>query len=265
MLIFKREIRAHFRSTIFWCAGIMFLVFAGMGKYEAGISSGENTMTELFNTLPDSLKSIFGIGVFDLSRAVEYYAVLFLYVGLMLALQSCMLASSIITKEEMDRTLEFLLVKPISRFRILSEKLLATLTISVLILLLTYGLSIVSLLRYAPWTEFSSELFLLMCSGFFLQLIFLSIGAFFGGSLKRPKLATAISSGILLFMYFLSMIVDLSKDLSFLRFLTFFKYYDAKDILISGHWPGYVILSLSVSSLLLYGAFHFYQKRDMKI
>ena len=265
MLILKRELRAHLRSTLIWCAGIVFLVLAGMGKYEAGIASGENSMIELVDTLPDSLKSIFGIGVFDLSKAVEYFAVLFLYVGLMLALQACMLSSSIITKEERDRTLEFLLVKPVSRFRILSEKLLAAFILSFVILLVTYGFSLITLLRFAEWEEFSRELFLLMCSGFVLQLVFLSIGAFFAGLLKRSKLASVLSSGTLLAMYFLSMIVDLSKDHNFLKYVTFFKYFDPKDILILGHWPGYLALSIIIIISLLFGACYFYRKRDMKI
>jgi ABC-2 type transport system permease protein len=264
MLIFKRELRAHLRSTLIWCAGISFLILAGMGKYEAVIASGDNSM-ELFDTLPDSLKSIFGIGVFDLTLAIEYFAVLFLYVGLMLALQSCMLASSIVSKEERDRTSEFLLVKPVSRFRILSEKLLAALVISLIILLVTYGFSAVTLLRFAAWEAFSRGLFLLMCSGFVLQAIFLSIGAFFAGLLNRPKLASVLSSSTLLAMYFISMIVDLSKELRYLRYLTFFKYFDPKDILIFGHWPGYLVLSVITILGLIFGAYYFYQKRDMRI
>lgn len=265
MLVYKRELRANCRSMIIWCAGILFLIFAGMGKYEAGIAAGGTSMMELFDTLPDSLKNIFGLGVFDVSRVVEYYAVLFLYIALILSLYAAILGASIITKEERDRTSEFLLVKPISRTKIMTEKILAALTMCVVVFAVTYAFSVVTLLRYEKLDGFAGELFLLMSSGLALQLLFLSLGVFFGGMLKKPKLASALAAGILLFMYFISMIVDLSKDFQMLRYLSFFKYYDPKDILILEYWPGYPVVSTILVAIFICGAFFFYRKRDMKI
>ncbi|MBZ9609673.1 ABC transporter permease [Clostridium estertheticum] len=136
MNVFIVEMRAHRKGLIIWAFGILFMVVAGMGKYVALSVSGQS-MNDLFDQMPKSMQKIFGIGSFDLSKASGYYGMLFLYLALMATIHAAMLGADIISKEERDKTAEFLLSKPISRNKIITSKLLAAF-VNVLILLLWF-------------------------------------------------------------------------------------------------------------------------------
>ena len=110
MNIFIVEMKAHRKGLIIWAFGILFMVAAGMGKYVALSSSGQS-MNDLFAQMPKSMQAIMGIGTFDLSKASGYYGMLFLYLVLMATVHAAMLGADIISKEERDKTAEFLLVK----------------------------------------------------------------------------------------------------------------------------------------------------------
>lgn len=98
------------------------------------------------------------------------------------------------------------------------------------------------------------------------SLLFLSVGAFFAGIFKNPKKSVAAATSVMMVMYLLAVIVDIvEKELDFLKYLSFFKYYDAKDLLKRGYSPIYPVISAVVIAAFLYCAYHYYQRRDMKI
>jgi len=265
MNIYMRELKAHTKSILIWCAGMIFLVAAGMGKYSAGASAGDNSMNELIGKMPQSLQNLFGVGTFDLTIALEFFAILFMYILFLAAIHAVMLGSGIISKEERDRTAEFLLVKPVSRQKILTAKLLASVTILLVFFLVTYAVSYAILSYYSKGAAFEDGLMKLMASFGAIQLLFLSIGAFFAGIFKNPKRSGAAGTAVMMIMYIVAVIVDVVEKLDFLKYITFFQYYDAKDILKGGYSIIYPVISVVIIALLIYGAYHFYQKRDMKI
>ncbi len=116
--------KAHRKSLIIWCVSMIFLIASGMGKY-AGFSSTGESMNDLMQAMPQSLQAITGMGSFDLSQATGFYGVLFIYMALLAAIHAVLLGSTIISKEERDKTAEFLFVKPISRSKVVRIKLLA--------------------------------------------------------------------------------------------------------------------------------------------
>lgn len=66
-----------------------------------------------------------------------------------------MLGSGIISKEERDKTAEFLLVKPVSRAHIMTAKLLAALTLLAVFFLVTYASAYGILSYYTKDTSFA--------------------------------------------------------------------------------------------------------------
>jgi ABC-2 type transport system permease protein len=265
MNIYQRELRAHIKSLLIWCGGMIFLVIGGMAKYSAGAASGPGSMNALMKEMPVSLQNLFGVGVFDLSSALEFFAVMNIYILLLMGIHAVMLGSQIIAKEERDRTAEFLLVKPVSRSQILTAKLLAALTILALFWLVTVGSSYAILANYAKPPEFQDGLMKLMAAAGAVQLLFVSLGAFFAGVLKRSKKSTAAGTAVLLAMFLFSVTADILKEADALKYFSFFKYYDAKDILKRGYSPVYPVLSAVLIIAMIWGAYHTYKRRDMKI
>jgi len=265
MNIYMRELKAHRKSLVIWCVGIFLLIIAGMGKYSAGAAAGDDSMNQLMKEMPQSLQNLFGVGTFDLTIAVEFFAILYLYLLFMAAIHAAMLGSGIISKEERDRTAEFLLVKPVSRRQIITYKLLAALTILAVFFLAALASSYGILSYYSKGAAFVPDLMKLMASFAAIQLLFLAVGAFFAGLFKNPKRSVAAATSVMMVMYMLAIIADVVENVSFLKYFSFFKYYDAKDLLKGSYSPVYPVISAVIAAALIWGTYYFYERRDIKI
>jgi len=267
MNIFIREMKAHRKSLIIWSIGIIFMIAAGMGKYVGMSASGsEQTMNDLMESMPRAMKAIFGVGTLDLSKASGFYGVLFLYLVLMATIHAAMMGANIISKEERDKTSEFLLVKPVSRTNIITSKLLATLANIIIFNLVTLGSSIVFVNLYGKGEKMTEDIIILMVGLFLLQLIFMSIGTAIAAINKKPAKAIGLSTGILMITFLLSIAIDMNSKIEPLKYLTPFKYFEAKNLMYGGGLePVFVILSVGIVTVLSVATYYFYQQRDMNV
>jgi ABC-2 type transport system permease protein len=265
MNIFLREIKAHTKSLIFWSLGMLFMIISGMGKFSYYADSGQS-LTDLIATMPKSLKSILGFGDFDVTKASGFYGMLFLYLVIMVTIHSSMLGANIISKEERDKTAEFLMVKPVSRVRIITAKLLAALLNVFILNLVTLILSISIVNQYSRGENITSDILILMVGMFLLQLIFLLIGTGIASVSKSPKTSTSIATTILLVTFILSILIDMNNKLEVLKYITPFKYFSAEKLMYGGGLdPVFVILSLLIISSMTWVTYVFYKKRDLKM
>lgn len=265
MNVFIREMRANRKSLIIWVICIILMVGASMAKY-VGLSSSGQSMNELISQMPKSMQAIMGTGTFDISKASGYYGILFLYLVLMATIHAAMLGASIISKEERDKTAEFLLVKPASRNLVITAKLLAALTNIIIFNVITLVSSLFAVGKYSNGEDVSGDIIKLMIGMFILQLIFMSIGTAIAGISKNPKTAASISTSILLVTFILSIAIDMSGKIESLKYLTPFKYFEAKDLMYGGSFDAvFIILSLIIISVLASLTFIFYNKRDLNV
>ncbi len=123
---------------------------------------------------------------------------MFTYFALLLGIAAAMWGSDVISKEERDKTVEFALTLPVTRSRVVTAKALAALVNCITLLLVTWGVSLVSAQSYAPDDKFYRFLALLMLALFILELIFLAIGLFLGCAMKRYKQVTSVAVAVLL-------------------------------------------------------------------
>lgn len=266
MNIFIVEMKAHRKSLIIWAFSILFMVGAGMGKY-VGLSSAGQSMTDLFAQMPKSMKAVMGIGTFDLSKASGFYGMIFFYLLLMATVHAVMLGADIISKEERDKTAEFLLVKPISRNKVITSKLLAGLANIIIFNIITLVSSIIIVGKLSKGEAVSAEIIILMGGMFILQLMFMLIGTAIAAVGKNPKTAASISTAVLLITFIMSIAIDINSKIENLKYLTPFKYYEAKDLMVGGvgfQWS-FVIISIIIISATLRITYVFYKKRDMSI
>jgi ABC-2 type transport system permease protein len=265
MNIFFREIRAHYKGLIGWSVGMLFLVMAGMAKYGA-ISTGGQKAIQLFQTFPKPVLVIAGINGLDLGTVIGYFGVLYLYIALLATIHAAMIGAEVISKEERDRTSEFLFPKPVSRARVVSEKLLAALINIIILNIVTAISSILTVGVFAKNYSNNNLIMVLMAGLFMMQLLFFALGAALAGLFKNPKLPSAAATTILLVTYIIWVVVDLNSKLDNLKYITPFKYFDASVIVREGHLdPFYVILSLFIFVFLIVTTYLTFDNRDLKV
>lgn len=265
MNIFLREMKAHRKSLIIWSIFVIFMVAAGVGKYVTYAKSGQS-INALVEQMPTMIKNWLGFSSFDLSSASGFYGMLFMYLVLMATIHAVMLGANIIAKEERDKTAEFLFVRPVSRNQVITAKLLAALVNVIIINLVTLFSSIGIVGKYSNGEAIAGKIAILMVGMFILQLVFMFIGTGIAAIIKKPRAATSAATSVLLVTYLLSMVTGLNDTLENLKYLTPFKYFDAKYLMAgTGFKPVFMVLSLTIIVVGFTATYMFYRKRDLHV
>ncbi len=154
MNIFLRELRANLKSLIIWSGIVALFVYVGFSKFSAYYGNPE--MLAVLDALPPAMLSAFGVGsgMANLTTLVGFYQIMITYFGLILGIAAAMWGSDIISKEEREKTVEYSLTLPVTRTRVVIAKTAAVLVNCIVLLLVTWGMTIVSAKNYSPDTEF---------------------------------------------------------------------------------------------------------------
>lgn len=264
MNIFFRELRANIKSLLIWSGIIGLLIMMSAAKYSG--FAGDPEMVKMLDSLPPAMLDALSMRGFNLTTIAGFYGIMFIYFGLMSAIAAAMWGSGIISKEERDKTVEFSLVLPVSRSRIVTAKALAALVNCIAFVLITWAVSLVATRSYNPDQAFYDFLALEMQAMFVLELIFLAIGLLLGCAMKQYKLSGSVAVAIILTTYFMSILSSLDQSMDFLKYLTPFKYFDARELFRTGAMDGsYLLLSAAIIVVCVAAAYWTYNKRDLYI
>jgi ABC-2 type transport system permease protein len=264
MNIFWHELKANLKSLLIWSGILTLLIIIAVAKFSA--FAGNPEMLEILDTMPDALMESFNMRAFNLTTLTGFYGLMFVYFGLMGAIAAAMWGSDIISKEERDKTVEFSLVLPVSRSKIITAKAMAALVNCIAFVLITWGVSIVAVQTYSPDRAFYNFLSLEMQAMLIIELIFLAVGLLLGCAMKRYKRASSTAISIILVTYFLSILTSIQEDLDFLKYLTPFKYFDALDLFQNSQMnTTSLLLSAAIIIICIAVAYLTYNRRDLYI
>ena len=264
MNIFFRELRANLKSLIIWCVCMILLGVVGAAKFTAYYNNP--SMLAVLNAFPKAVIDAMQLKTFNLTTVNGLYGLMMIYWALMGGIAATLWASDSITKEERDKTVEFSLVLPVSRSRVITGKLLAALVNCIVFVLVTWGISYAAAQQFHPDQTFNKFLALEMAGMFFIELIFLAVGLLLGCAMKQYKRSGNIAVGIILVTYFLSVFSGMQANLDFLKYFSPFKYFDASVLLRSGKLdPAYLLISAAIVVVCVAAAYWTYNKRDLYI
>jgi ABC-2 type transport system permease protein len=264
MNIFFRELKSNLKSLIIWSVVTALFIMVGVAKFSAYYNNPE--MLTILNSLPASVVDAMSLRAFNLTTLNGFFGIMLIYYALLGGIAAAMWGSDAISKEERDKTVEFSLVLPVTRSRVITAKALAALVNCIIFTLVTAGVSIVAAQQYKPDQSFYKFFLLEMEAMFVIELIFLSVGLLLGSSMKQYKRASSLGIAIILVTYFLSIIAVLKQNLDFLKYFSPFKYFDAAQLFKDGRMDlGYLLLSLGIILVCVFLAYHTYQRRDLYI
>ena len=264
MNIFLRELKANLKSLLIWSAIIILMIFMAVTKFSA--FAGDPEMLKMLDSMPATLMDALSMRAFNLTTISGFYGVMFIYFALMGAIAAAMWGSDIISKEERDKTVEFSLVLPVSRSRVITFKALAAVVNCIAFAAITWGVSLVAVQSYNPDQAFYNFLALEMQAMLAIELIFLAIGLLLGCAMKRYKLSGSTAVGIILAAYFMSILSVMNENLEFLKYFTPFKYFDAGELFRTGRIDGtYLLLSAVIVVVCVVAAYWIYNRRDLYI
>ncbi len=264
MNVFLRELKSHRKSLLFRSLGMLFLVASGVAKFYGYSTSGTSTISDIYKIFPHSLQVLFGLNGFDLTKPSGVYGILFMYVVVTATIHAILLGTDLVSKEERDKTAEFLFTKPVSRASIITQKLSAGLTNLVVLNVVTLISSIYFVSYFAKSDKGTSDMLLMDAGLFVTQLIFFSVGAAIAAASKKPKTAPGKATAILLASFIFYFAINLSGKIDYLSYLTPFKYFEARVMLSDGYLdPVYFTLSTFLIIFSVFMTYTAFRKRDI--
>ena len=220
-----------------------------------------DSVSSLFSSM-GAFTAAFGMDRLNFGTLIGYYAIECGNVlGLGGAFYASLCAVSMLSKEEKDRTAEFLLTHPVSRTRMISEKLLSVLiritALNGIVWLLSVG-SIAAIGETVPWKELN----LLHLAYFLLQLELSAICFGISAFVRRGSLG--IGLGVAVIMYFLNLIANITEKASFLKYVTPFGYCSGADLVANGSIdPAMAAIGILIGTAGVIAAYLKYTKKDI--
>ena len=260
MTIFKHELRQG--KTAFWIwTGVIGVMLSVCVFLYTEVRGEMDAVTDLFSSF-GSFTAAFGMDRLNFGTLEGFYAIeCGSMLGLGGAFYAAITAVSMLSKEEANKTADFLLTHPISRRQILWEKLLAIfvqLTLMNLIVLTMSLLSILIIGEPIPW----KELLLLHFAYYLLQLEI--AGLCYGISAYVKRGSVGIGLGVAVLFYFLNLISNLTESASFLKYFTPFSYCDGADIVTTRSLDGGLIAIGAVVCLAgIFAAWYQFDRKDI--
>ncbi len=261
MTLFRHELRQGRTALAVWTASVGFLLAVCVGLFP----EMKNEMAgagALFASM-GAFTAAFGMDRLDIGTFIGFYAVECVNVlGLGGAFYAALTGVSALVKEERGHTAELLLTHPLSRARIVTEKLAAALAQIVMMDLALLALALISILltgQTIPWREI-----LLLHGACWLMQTELACVCFGLSALLRrggPGLGMGLGAGA----YLLGLVANMTERARFLKYLTPFGYCDGADILVSGGPdPGLAALGALTALAGAAAAYVLYCKKDIR-
>jgi len=264
MNIYLRELKVNLKSLIIWSTTLAALGILVMSFFPT-IAREAETFEKLLESMPKSLLTAFGLEKISMTDILGFYATKhYITVTLFGSIFAIILSSGILSKEESDKTIEFLLSKPVNRSEIITRKLLSYVTI-IFIFNIVVSIALYITLQIVKIEDFSIKSFILLSVGpLLLHLTFASIGFLLSVFVTKSKTVLSVSLGIVLVTYFLSIASALSKKLDFLKYLSPFKYVDATDIITTEKIETkYLVIMAAIIIITITLTYVFYNKKDI--
>ena len=262
MTVFKHEMRQNRNSLIIWTAVIAFLLVICVIMYPLMKTEAE-ALGDMFSNMGD-FTAAFGMDRLDIGTLIGFYGIESgNIIGIGGALFAALMGISALAKEERDHTAEFLLSHPISRARLVSEKLLALIAQIVILNLVIFAAALISIRAIGEDIELR-PLFLMHIAFFLLQI---QIGTIcFGISAYLRKGGVGLGLGLAMILYFLNIISNISEKAEFLKYITPFSYADPSNIIANLKLDGTLLaIGFIYAALGVFEAYLKYTKKDISI
>lgn len=227
MTIYIKELKQSFRSLCIWTASIAFMMLVCILLFPE-MKSEMDSVSDLFANM-GGFTAAFGMDKLSFGEIMGFYGI---ECGNVLSIGGGFFAAlagiSVLANEEKERTAEFLLTHPVSRFSVVSQKLLSVLTQVVVLNVVVVGVSLIS--AAAIGEEFEMKGFILLHIAYLLMQLEISCICF-GISAFIRRGSIGIGLGLALALYFLNIVCNISEQAEFLRYITPYAYADASSII----------------------------------
>ena len=262
--LYFKELKRNRKNLIIWSAIVIGFTVLVLSIFPYMKDMGDQ-MAIMMDKLPEGMTKAMGLNDQTFNSILGMYNTYYgIYIIVLLSIYSSSTGATIISKEERDKTAEFLLTKPISRKNIYLTKLVTLFTLAIAAYFVQTTTALVFVIAFGEATMQWSVFTTMHIHGLILILFFTCVGMFLSMLLKPKKNFMGITVGIVFGSYFLNTIAKVADSVDWIGYISPFHYLDfaVNDPNYSINYPQIGIMLLA-GILLLYVSFRIYDKKDI--
>jgi len=262
--LYFKEIKRNRKSLIIWSIiifGFTILVLS-LFPYMKDLNK---EMSVMMDKMPEALSKTLGLNSLTFNSILGMYNTYYgIYIIVLLSIYASSTGATIFSKEERNKSAEFLLTKPISRNTIFLSKILALFTLVFIAYLVQTSTAYILVATFGgPLVDWS--VFVTMhLHGLGLILLFTCIGVFISMLLNPKRNFMGIMVGLVFGSYFINTIAKVAETVNWLGYISPFHYLDFE---VTNPTYSLNVLQLGVMlficALLLIASCRIFNKKDI--
>ena len=262
--MFKREMKINLKNFIIWTAILIGLFLVVFLLYPSIVTS-ENMqmMDEMMKMFPEEMLKAFNMDISSIDSAFGWLKTEgFVFVLLITGIYSGILGSNILLKEESDKTIEYLNSVPVTRKKIVVNKIFCGL------LYITLMIAIIGIFNFIGLSlsgEFDRKSYILLSiTPIFSSIVIFAVCIFLSTFTHKTKKTIGISLGIVFASYFLNIISEMGKSTEFLKYISIFTLADIRNVIVNVSInPLMVILATGIAVIFMIFTVIRYERKEL--
>jgi len=262
--LYKKELKRNRKNLIIWTSIVLVFTILVLSIFPYMKNIGDQ-MAKMMSELPEGMTMAMGIDAQTFNSILGMYNTYYgIYIVVLLSIYAASTAAIILSKEERDKTAEFLLTKPISRKEIFVSKFFVLFTLVSIAYLVQTIIAVVFITMFGGDDMMWPVFITMHTHGLILILFFTCVCLFISMLLKPKKSYMGLTVGIVFGSYFLDKIAKATDVMDWIGYISPFRYlnFSVSDPNYGVHIIA-VFLSLLVSIILIILSNKLYSKKDI--
>lgn len=262
--MFTRELKINYKSLLIWTLSLsviymlIFSIYPSLMNEESALA-----IKSMMESMPKEILAAFNMDIIGIESAYGWFKTEGLvFVNLIGSIYAATLGSTILLKEENDKTIEFLYAKPIPRHKIVSAKIACGIINIFLFTMIIVVLNYISILFIQDSLDLKEYLMVSVSPMLTFYLIFF-ITLFISTFFKKTKKAMSLSIGFVFVEYFMQIIGGMGEKLEMVRKVSLFEFSSVRYI--TEHQAlnmTYLGVGIVVILICIAATYFIYQKKE---
>lgn len=263
MNIFFRELKAYRNSTIIWIVSLSLLAVVFLSIFPIFTKDVETTK-KLLENIPPAMASAVGLSIGSLFSIYGFMSWLLTFITIAGAVQAMNLGVGVLSKEETGKTADFLLTKPISRTRIIFQKLLAILCLIIITNIAFCVIAFAAAVTVSSISFSVTTFLLILLKLILIQTIFLALGFLLSVIIPKVKSSIAISLPTVFTLFIIGTLGEV-LNLESVRYISPFRFFDSNYIINHNAYElKYLVIEFIFVIAAITFAYFMYTNKDIK-
>lgn len=267
--IILKELKLSKKALIIWCIVTLVTILYGLAEYPM-VSQYSDSIMDSMNSMPRIVLIMFGMEGLSMNTSLDYHLIMFYWICLITFVHAIYTGVNILSRDQRDKTFEFIYSKPYKRNDIITAKILVGL-INIFALAFVSWIGSVITIIFIDGSAMGAingksiiGLVTATIIGMLLtQAVFFSIGLLLAAALNTHNSSLKAVFLIVLVTYVIGIVIEYVGKINYLNFLSPFRYFIGTDVVNNGINIVYVLIGTMIIAVSAYLTYSLFNRKDL--